>query len=71
MTDRIDLKHSKNNITKSFLIVAAEKALREAIDKRKKGFKNFSHWVLPDNSGYKLDNGKLIEVKKKKSDGDK
>jgi len=67
----IELKHSKRDNTKSFTIATAEKALRQAIDKRKNGFKGFSHWVLPDNSGYKLDNGKLIQLpKKKKSDGD-
>ena len=66
----IDLKHSKHGTTKSFTIKVAEKALREAIDKRKNGLKDFSHWVLPEDSGYKIDNGQLIKsiVKKKKAD---
>ena len=68
----IKLKHSKRSTTKSFTIKAAEKVLRDAIDKGKRGFKGFSHWVLPDNSGYKFDNGQLIQLpKKKKGDGDK
>lgn len=63
----INLKHSKRSITKSFTKKVAEKELRTAIDKSKRGFKlkDFSHWQLPEDSGYKFDNGSLIEVKRK------
>ena len=68
----IRLRHSKrSSITKSFTIQIAEKELRKAIDKAKRGFKESSHWQLPVDSGYKLDNGKLIEVKKVKKSEDK
>ena len=61
----INLSHSKYKTLQSFTIKAAEKELRLADDKSKRGFGKCSHWVLPDDSGYKLDNGKLIEVKRK------
>ena len=67
----IDLKHSKHGTTKSFTIKVAEKELRQTIDKVKRGLKDFSHWVLPEDSGYKFDNGKLIEAKKSKKSEDK
>ena len=67
----IELKHSKYGTTKSFAIKVAEKALRDAIDKGKRGFKGFSCWVLPEGSGYKLDNGKLVQLPKKKKVDDK
>lgn len=62
----IELKHNKNNTTKSFPIELAEKALRKAIEKSKNGLKGFSCWELPSDSKYKFDNGKLIQIPKKK-----
>lgn len=72
MTDLIDLSHSKYKTSQSFTIKAAEKELRLAEDKSKRGFGKSSCWVLPDDSKYKFDHGCLIQsTGKKKFDTDK